>query len=126
MFNLGPTEMLLIVVVALLVFGPERIPEFARTMGKAMREFQRATSEVRHSMRDALDDIENVKPELPDLRKVVGRIDGSAPEISPTRQAFSTSPNLQRPVVAQTPPASEGAVAIGGAPREDKPEEPAS
>ena len=45
MGNFGPAEMLVIVVFALLVFGPRRLPEIARSVGKAVREFKKATSE---------------------------------------------------------------------------------
>ena len=47
MFNIGPGEMALIAVAALLVLGPKRLPELARGLGKFMREFRRQTDEVR-------------------------------------------------------------------------------
>jgi sec-independent protein translocase protein TatB len=47
MFNVGAGELILIVVVALLVLGPQKLPEFARTIGKFVREFRRQTDEVR-------------------------------------------------------------------------------
>lgn len=47
MFNIGGGEILLIAVVALLVLGPHRLPEMARTIGKALREFRRHTDSVR-------------------------------------------------------------------------------
>ncbi|HEX2258984.1 MAG TPA: twin-arginine translocase TatA/TatE family subunit [Actinomycetota bacterium] len=45
MGNFGPAEMLVIAIFALLVFGPRRFPEIARSVGKAVREFKKATSE---------------------------------------------------------------------------------
>jgi len=42
--NLGMPEILLILVVALLVFGPSRLPEIGKSIGKAFREFRRGTS----------------------------------------------------------------------------------
>jgi len=47
MLNLGAGEVILILVVALLVLGPKRLPEMARGIGKFMREFRRQTDEVR-------------------------------------------------------------------------------
>lgn len=47
MFNIGIGEMTLILVAALLVMGPDRLPEFARTLGKFLREFRRQTDDVR-------------------------------------------------------------------------------
>ena len=47
MFNIGTGEFILIAVVALLVLGPTRLPEFARGIGKFIREFRRQTDDVR-------------------------------------------------------------------------------
>lgn len=47
MFNIGAGEITLILVVALLVLGPQRLPELARGLGKFMRAFRRQTDEVR-------------------------------------------------------------------------------
>ncbi|MGZ3459438.1 MAG: Sec-independent protein translocase protein TatB [Archangium sp.] len=47
MFNIGAGELVVILVAALLVLGPQRLPEFARAIGKFMREFRRQTDEVR-------------------------------------------------------------------------------
>src|ERR1043165_7005810 len=47
MLNLGAGEIILILVVALLVLGPKRLPELARGLGKFLREFRRQTDEVR-------------------------------------------------------------------------------
>jgi sec-independent protein translocase protein TatB len=47
MFNVGAGELIFIVVAALLVLGPQKLPEFARAIGKLMREFRRQTDEVR-------------------------------------------------------------------------------
>lgn len=47
MFNIGAGEMVFILVAALLILGPQRLPELARAIGKFMREFRRQTDEVR-------------------------------------------------------------------------------
>ena len=44
MFNLGLPEILLISAAALLVFGPKRLPELAKSMGKGIRDFKKALS----------------------------------------------------------------------------------
>lgn len=50
MFGIGPIELIVVFVVALLVFGPAKLPELARTLGKGLREFRNASSELRRSI----------------------------------------------------------------------------
>jgi Tat protein translocase TatB subunit len=50
MFGIGTSELLVILLIALIVLGPKEIPKVARTLGRAMREFQRVTDELRHTI----------------------------------------------------------------------------
>ena len=45
-FGIGVGELLLVLVVALIVFGPGRLPEIAGSMGRAMRDFRRAVTDL--------------------------------------------------------------------------------
>jgi len=60
MFGIGMTELLVILVVALLVFGPNKLPELARSLGRAMHELRRASNDLRASFHEA---IETPQPE---------------------------------------------------------------
>lgn len=62
MFGIGMTELLVIFVIALLVLGPKRLPEMARSLGKAMAEFRRASSELRREFTAVAD---QAQPEPP-------------------------------------------------------------
>jgi sec-independent protein translocase protein TatB len=53
MFGIGPTELVVILVVALLVLGPKRLPEIARALGKGLAEFRRATADVTSELDNA-------------------------------------------------------------------------
>ena len=50
MLNIGPLEIIVIFVVALLVIGPKRLPELARAIGRAVGEFKRATDELKDNL----------------------------------------------------------------------------
>jgi sec-independent protein translocase protein TatA len=53
--NVGPTELLVVLIIALLVFGPKRLPEIGRTIGKSLREFRQASSDLRDEINRNLD-----------------------------------------------------------------------
>jgi TatA/E family protein of Tat protein translocase len=63
MFGIGMTELLIILVVALLVLGPAKLPGVARSIGKGMRELRRASDDLRSSI--MFDDDEPRRPYTP-------------------------------------------------------------
>jgi sec-independent protein translocase protein TatA len=48
--NLGFGEIVLILLLALIIFGPRRLPEMGRTIGKSLKEFRKATSDLRQEL----------------------------------------------------------------------------
>ena len=48
--SIGLPEILMILVIALVIFGPKRLPEMGRTIGKSLREFRRAASDLRSEL----------------------------------------------------------------------------
>ncbi|MFO0689437.1 MAG: twin-arginine translocase TatA/TatE family subunit [Myxococcota bacterium] len=113
MFGIGPMELVVIVVVALLIFGPQKLPEFARTLGKGLAEFRRASNDLRQSL--ALDELQN------DLRKTMNDAT-RAPTVRPA-QAGDTLPPGAGPATSPSaspaaPPAEAAAPAAPAAPAE--------
>jgi sec-independent protein translocase protein TatA len=56
MFNIGPLELMVILIIALLVVGPRRLPEVGRSIGRGIREFRRAQEEVQKTIQSALNE----------------------------------------------------------------------
>jgi sec-independent protein translocase protein TatA len=53
--NIGAGEIIMIVLVALLLFGPKKLPEIARTFGKGMNQFKKSLHEVESEIKDSID-----------------------------------------------------------------------
>lgn len=53
MFGIGLSEFIVIIIVALIAIGPDKLPQLARTLGKAFSEFKKAGEEVRKSFNEA-------------------------------------------------------------------------
>ncbi len=96
MFNIGLPEMLIILVIALIVFGPNKLPELAKAFGKAMREFKKATEEVKDSFREETKDLEEIKSDLNQenlLADLAGAVEEEVtPESSPPIGAAAEAP----------------------------------
>ena len=56
MFGLGTPEIILIIVVILVLFGAKKIPEFMQGIGKGIREFKKATSDVHEEINKSVSD----------------------------------------------------------------------
>jgi len=65
MFGIGLPELIFIMVIALIVIGPSKLPDLARALGKGMAEFRKATQEIKESL-DLDEDIAEVKRDLAD------------------------------------------------------------
>ncbi len=64
--SIGGSEILLILLAVLLLFGSKQIPEVAKMMGKGMREFRKATDEIKREINDGTKDI---KQDINDIKK---------------------------------------------------------
>ncbi|MFV9646812.1 MAG: Sec-independent protein translocase protein TatB [Desulfobacterales bacterium] len=74
MFGIGMPELFLILAVALIVLGPKKLPDLAKSLGRALREFKKATSELKESITvdNELTDVKKTFDEInDDIRKTV-------------------------------------------------------
>ena len=95
-FNIGPGELILILVIALVVLGPGKLPDVASSLGKSVREFRKAATDVTEA----------------------GRLDATPTDPAPAPPAIATSAASATPVEpnpAASPPASQAADDAGAA-----------
>jgi len=79
MFGIGMPEMILILALALIVIGPKKLPDLAKSMGRAFREFKKATNEIKDSM-GIDDELQEVKNSFNEINtNIKESIDPTAP-----------------------------------------------
>lgn len=63
MFGIGVQELIIIAIIALLIVGPKKLPDLAKTLGKGFRDFKNATEGVTEDLKDALKEDDKTKPD---------------------------------------------------------------
>jgi len=61
--SLGIQEIVVILGLALIIFGPKKLPEIGKTLGRSLGEFRRATSDLKRSIQQEVDSIDDTPPE---------------------------------------------------------------
>jgi sec-independent protein translocase protein TatB len=115
MFGLGMTEIIIILVFALLVLGPKKLPDAAKQLGKGLRDFRRATEDLKSQFEGELYSNEttppkSAKPTLVDGSKAGG--EGAPGPASPSPAPVATADNVpgldaaivESPAPAEAPP----------------------
>ena len=67
MFGIGLPELIVIAIIALLVVGPKKLPELAKSLGKGLTEFKKAAEDVTENIKDSLKP-DDVKKEIDDFK----------------------------------------------------------
>jgi TatA/E family protein of Tat protein translocase len=125
--SLGMPELLLILVIALIVFGPKKLPEVGRSLGKAMREFKRTTEDIKGKFEEQLnaEEFKDIKSGLNDIKKEVSGTLEFPNEIKDLNRDLNAPPDAPPPAAppaASSPaaPQSEPAAPVAQAPHEPK------
>ena len=106
MFDIGLQELALIFVIALLVFGPKNLPQLGRSLGRAMREFRRASDEFRSTIETNLK-FNELDP-LPDPGPVAAPDPATEPAASPAGSEGGLPESVLNPYDAPAVPVPEG------------------
>lgn len=99
MFGIGMPELILIAVVALIVLGPKKLPDLAKSMGRAMREFKKATSELKDTLQ--------VDSEFSEVKKAFTEFESDVNKTIQTEAGGADKPAVS----AATPAAAAPAIA---------------
>ena len=95
MFGIGMPEMILILAVALIVIGPKKLPDLAKSLGKAMGEFKKATSDLKDSMQ--------IDTELKEVKTAFTDIGKDDPKTTPTAGDPAEEPLADETLADETP-----------------------
>ena len=89
-FGLGFWEIALILVVALLIFGPAKLPELAKSLGRGLREFRKATDEFKSTI-----DTELHAPDPDPAREAAAPVPEKLPDTVARKPSFGAAPNSE-------------------------------
>ena len=104
MFGIGMTEIIVILAIALLVIGPEKLPELARTLGKGLAEFKKTAEDFRNSFHEDMR-AEEEKGKL--LQKAQDNLDQKAKTEKPDEEIAETNSKKkieEDPIADKAPP----------------------
>jgi sec-independent protein translocase protein TatB len=115
MLNVGPLELLVVLAVALVVVGPERLPELARSVGRVLRQFREVQDEVRSMVSSEVND--DMREAADEFKKVTGGIRQATDVKGAVRRAERTiRDETATPRKPRTTPAVNESGEVGGAP----------
>jgi Tat protein translocase TatB subunit len=113
MFGIGMTELMVILAIGLIVIGPKKLPELARSLGKGLAEFRRASTEMRREFLEVADEARidpppEKAPEKPESAPESDPDSESTPEPTSEHKSEFESEKIDKAKPGDGPKGSEG------------------
>jgi TatA/E family protein of Tat protein translocase len=120
--GIGPLELVLILVVALLVFGPDKLPEIGAKMGKGVRELRQLSREITQGVNTIVEPVDELRKPFDDAAQVVHQVTDTAESLRNPGRTLQNALNQQLTTAGAPPIEKENTIAP---PQPQAPGEPA-
>ncbi|MFQ5791978.1 MAG: Sec-independent protein translocase protein TatB [Acidobacteriota bacterium] len=102
---IGMPELIIIFIIALIVFGPRKLPDLGKSLGKSLAEFRRASNDLRNTLEEEIQ-VEETRKDLEETRKEL-----TSPLAEPDRQPTGKAGKTHTPDDKEASPTAKGPTA---------------
>jgi TatA/E family protein of Tat protein translocase len=110
--GIGPLELVLILVIALLVFGPDKLPEIGAKMGKGVRELRQLSREISQGVNTITEPLDELRKPFDEAGQIAGQVTATAAVLSNPAQALQRSLEKQLTTPSAEPAAADQTAAV--------------
>ena len=96
--SIGMPELIIIFVIALIIFGPRKLPELGRSLGKSLAEFKRASNELKSTLEEEI----RLEEQRTSLEESKAKAAAQAAAAAAATPSVSATPHAEEPVPART------------------------
>ena len=100
--SIGMPELVIILVIALVIFGPRKLPELVRSLGKSLGEFKRASNELRNTLEEEVRVEEHKEQKAKMQAEQSSALAASAQPITPGSTGNPLTPESAEPTISRT------------------------
>ena len=105
---IGMPELIVIFLVALLVFGPRKLPELGKSLGKGLAEFKRASDDLKRTIEDEIQQgkhqVSEIRDEVASARRDLGELKNTVTATPPGPPPAAPAPAPEEPAAAPSDP----------------------
>src|SRR5215207_1302982 len=119
--GMGPLELIVVLILALVVLGPERLPEVAAQVGKLFRDLRRMTNELSSEFNAGMQDFQSIQAEVQgltddvqELRNIEVKLDQPSPLVAPvSAEPVAAAPPEAAALPASAPQLTQSGIVVG-------------